>query len=384
MTGQHCDKVDEFETWSRRGSRAPLPRALRSHASDCAECGAFLADVEGLRETFASLDAPRVSEHRFDEMRFALMAEARKAQQENALPPPRPLPSKPAPRRPLPRWLAFAAAAALLLTGLAWASGQLPAFSLLPSAPPAPVVETSGRPGPRGTLALDAPTGQPPPFEPPSSDSSRADATPPVLPPAPESQTLNGATPRRSVDQRARANAKVPAPTGPAPGTIAVPTPKAVTPDATPSRSDASAPKADAASTASGGASAPPPQYDVAFRGAWKLLHEGKAADAAQAFDTLSRQPGLDPGRRADTLYWAARAHQQAGNLGSAQARAEQLTEANPTAWHAPQAALMMGEGLARKGDIAGARRWLERARSSGHAEVRARAEALLAELAAK
>lgn len=121
--------------------------------------------------------------------------------------------------------------------------------------------------------------------------------------------------------------------------------------------------------------------HDAAFRAAWRLMREGNAGDAARAFDALSRRPGLDEGRRADALYWAARAHQQAGAVGSAQARAEQLSEETPSAWHSPRAALMLGQSLAQRGDSVAARRWLERAARSGDEGVRAQAQALLLRL---
>ena len=111
------------------------------------------------------------------------------------------------------------------------------------------------------------------------------------------------------------------------------------------------------------------------------MLNAGKSAEAAQAFDRLSRSPSLDPGRRADVLYWAARAHREAGNTGSAQARAEELVEHDPKAWHAARAALMIGESLVRKGDHAAARPWLVKAKNTGRGDVRARAQALLSKL---
>ena len=133
---------------------------------------------------------------------------------------------------------------------------------------------------------------------------------------------------------------------------------------------------------ASRDAKRPPRVYqDAAFRRAWRLLQAGRYTQAARAFDALGQAPGLDPGRRADVLYWSAKAHQLGGEWRAAQARAGGLAERSPDAWHAPDAALLMGESLALQGDFDAARRWLSQALSSDRHDVRTRARELLRQL---
>lgn len=379
MKGRACQRRVEIEAWSRRGSRAALPGELRGHAASCEACSALVAEVEGLRAEFAALEPPMVDERRFDEMRFALMAEARRSQRTM---------SPPASAHRLhARRFALLAAAAMLLVGLAWASGRLPPFSLVPSPPPPPL-QTQSRPQ---SPSHDETTDRALPNPPASLAPAHAEPAPeaaPTLVEAPEAAdaeraTLTSPTPKRAPKRPLASTGEAsPITTSPAPPPASTAPPsKPTTVGPNTKAPPASAARDDANASASSGASGQPSQDDIAFRAAWERLHAGRAAEAAKAFDELSRRPSLDQGRRADALYWAARSYQQAGDLGSAQSRAEQLAEREPSAWHAPQAALMVGEALARKGDVAGARRWLERARNSGHAEVRARAEARLAEL---
>lgn len=140
------------------------------------------------------------------------------------------------------------------------------------------------------------------------------------------------------------------------------------------------------AAVAAFGASVPPltgaqSQRDVAFRRAWQLLQAGRHAEAARAFDVLSQAPGLDPGRQADLLFWSAKAHQLAGEWGRAQARAQALLDQKPSAWHAPHAALLLGESRLLQGDTRGARNALTAALASDRASVRSRARELLRQL---
>jgi tetratricopeptide (TPR) repeat protein len=112
-----------------------------------------------------------------------------------------------------------------------------------------------------------------------------------------------------------------------------------------------------------------------------EALQAGRCREAAQAFDALAEAPGLDPGRRTDMLYWSAKAHELGGEWGAAQARAGRLAQQTPDAWHAPHAALLMGESLFLQGDYGAARRWLSQALSSDRPGVRTRARGLLRQL---
>ena len=78
MSGQ-CRELGKLEAWSREGSGAPLPEALRRHASACATCGGFLAEVEQLRSAFAELGADPIPDERLGAIRFSVMAGARRS-----------------------------------------------------------------------------------------------------------------------------------------------------------------------------------------------------------------------------------------------------------------------------------------------------------------
>ena len=115
MSGQ-CRELGKLEAWSREGSGAPLPEALRRHASACATCGGFLAEVEQLRSAFAELGADPIPDERLGAIRFSVMAGARRSRHDDRLPPRRVDSQKVRPAA----WVA-AAATLLLLTGGGWA-----------------------------------------------------------------------------------------------------------------------------------------------------------------------------------------------------------------------------------------------------------------------
>ncbi len=120
---------------------------------------------------------------------------------------------------------------------------------------------------------------------------------------------------------------------------------------------------------------------DAAFRRAWSQFKSGRYREAARSFDALSQAPGIDSGRRADLLYWSARAHQLSGEWNAARSRAQALMSANPKAWHAPNAALLVGESHLLQGNPVQARAALEQALSSDRPAVRQRARELLKRL---
>jgi hypothetical protein len=77
----------------------------------------------------------------------------------------------------------------------------------------------------------------------------------------------------------------------------------------------------------------PAVDVDAGFHIAWRRLASGDHAGAAAALDELLAS-GLDDGRRADVLFWSARAHAAAGRPDRARARLEQLLRDHPSAWH--------------------------------------------------
>ncbi|HEV8244931.1 MAG TPA: hypothetical protein VGP93_04155 [Polyangiaceae bacterium] len=124
-----------------------------------------------------------------------------------------------------------------------------------------------------------------------------------------------------------------------------------------------------------------PAEYDRHFAEALALLNGGLPGRAAERFDALSREPGVDSGRRSDALFWAARAHDKAGHLRQSGARAEELARTEPGAWNGDDAALLAGKNRLARGDHAGARPWLERAARSERPEIRRDAQKLIEQL---
>lgn len=79
------------------------------------------------------------------------------------------------------------------------------------------------------------------------------------------------------------------------------------------------------------------PGVDRAFHDAWRIFRSGDSQAAAAAFDELLRRQDLGD-RRADVLFWSARAHQQAGEAGAAHERLDDLVRSHPGAWHEAEA----------------------------------------------
>jgi TolA-binding protein len=107
-------------------------------------------------------------------------------------------------------------------------------------------------------------------------------------------------------------------------------------------------------------------------------LRANRASEAAKQFDVLLERSNLDKARRVDVLYWSAQAHRRAGNTSMACARSSRLLREYPGSALAPNAALLLGEVAVEQHQPAQAKHYLERARTSSHPLVQARAERAL------
>lgn len=140
----------------------------------------------------------------------------------------------------------------------------------------------------------------------------------------------------------------------------------------------AAPPSASAASTAPTGGD-PRERFDARFQSGLQALRDGRAVEAARIFDALAGDGSVDGPRRADAAAWAARAHVAAGNTSRALEQAG--AAASGGAWQDDEAALLLGEQAARRGETETARRWLTRAAGSGRPATRERARKALAAL---
>jgi hypothetical protein len=111
-------------------------------------------------------------------------------------------------------------------------------------------------------------------------------------------------------------------------------------------------------------------------------MQNGRAREAALTFDALAADPRLDRERRADVLFWSARAHAEAGEMAEAERAAAAVGSVDPGSWHASDAALLLGRVCLARGDVVCARTQLRRAATSSKPAVRSEAEGLLRQLA--
>lgn len=118
-----------------------------------------------------------------------------------------------------------------------------------------------------------------------------------------------------------------------------------------------------------------PKASDELFREARSLLRSGRAGLASTAFDKLVTDAALDEQLRVDAVYWSAEARRENADFIGAEARAEQYLEAAPKGWHAPHAALLLGEVLLELQQPTRALHWLQRAVETGSPSVRIRAQ---------
>lgn len=123
---------------------------------------------------------------------------------------------------------------------------------------------------------------------------------------------------------------------------------------------------------------------DAAFSEAWVALRAKRPAEAARRFDALLDSGALDPARRADVLYWSAQSHRQAGAVGVAISRSNQLLRQHPSSHHACDAALILGEYALANQQFDQAAQFLNLAARSERSVVRERAQRALRELMKK
>ena len=401
-----CARGRDVIAWEREGSGAPLPEALRAHASACDECAARIEEVRGPREWLAGAPAHPIDRGRREEMRFALMSAARTSAKAAG--------SGTVPRRRPWRGAAFgvaalsiAAVAATLALALAGRDGAPPVAPDRADRPAAPEAEAPhGRerasaadrppPGPmvdRGerASAADRPlidrgarvlpgrgarvvAVRPAPdavhrvvagsvrFEVdalPEGERFRViagDATVEVRGTAFRVDVRDGLLREVEVDEghvvlrigdrtvaHLRAGARwtrreLPAATAPAREALS---PPAVTEPPPSHEAGASAPAAETRGAARPDTAAAH-RADREFALAFRLHREGDHARAAALLDALASDPALDAGRRADVLYWSARAHEALGDAAAARDRAARSLEAAPESWHAARARALL------------------------------------------
>lgn len=118
--------------------------------------------------------------------------------------------------------------------------------------------------------------------------------------------------------------------------------------------------------------------FDRRFAAAKALYQRGDAQSAAALFDALASESGADASRRADALYWSARAHEAAGDEAVARERARAVAKEDAGAWHADEAALLAAELSLKAGNLDEACALLRRAAKSSRAATRERAASLL------
>ncbi len=287
-----CSHQLEVDAWQRLGAAATLPDALERHLLECPPCHAHVAEVRALRGLFAHLPAIEIEQQQLDEMRFLLMAEARRG--------PAPLASA-STERHYPRWLrrhpffGFSAAVVFMVSAAA-------AFSAVRS-------DWEREQGLERERLSTLP-------RPRASSAERREPGPAALHPAnPEAAAAS-------------------APHVEAPGT------KAASPRDLAPRATATSEPVRALRRGLVAASARRP-VDERFRRARALIGDGRAAEAVEAFDRLADDPTVDAARRADALFWAARASRDSGDAQGARARAEQYLAAHPNGWYRARAAAL-------------------------------------------
>jgi FimV-like protein len=390
---RRCPELARAHAWAREGSAAPLPAWLREHRLSCGACRQFVEQVEQTRRMFDKLPPVPLGAERIDAIRFNVMAEARKHAGASA---------RGSHRQLLSRLLAAAFVTAVLVALGSWLT-QPDGIRR----PPQPVAQIDLRPGAEGAVLQAAPDevyrlvdGRAA-FRVPKLLQGRrfrvvvGDDSVEVRGTRFEVEAAGGKLERVEVAEGrviVRLEGRVVADLGSRQrwsrpdlrvAAARPPDSQSVAGDHKPA-SDRPALGPRRRQIAETLPSEPGPsgvRQDEEFRQAWALLQSGKPREAADAFDRLSRDPGIDPGRRSDLLFWGARAHRAAGDDHAAERELETLLEEVPHAWHAGHAAVMMGEMLLAEGDIDGARQWLQRAARSGNHTARARAHRLLAEL---
>jgi len=418
-----CAHHDDLMAWVRRGEGAPLAEALERHVVSCADCAREHGAIVGVRERLQALPVRRIDPKRLGAIRFELIAAARSrptlpsSERPAASPPP-------APRR-LPSWriVALLSAAVGLLAlvlvvsiprgrpqtqashaieieladganGVRAHEGPDEVYALLHGSARFHVRTLHAGERFRVVVGGDTVEVRGTRFRVDVADGRmvavdvQEGAVALSLAEGGDMQVLTAghawhravlagqgaAAPEAAAGEVSAVGSAGPESSAPASSASAGSSP-AIPPRAASAASAGSAARAGAAvPTRSGVARVDErPAFDAEFGRALDLVKKGRAAEAAAAFDRLRDDPGVDAGRRADALYWAARAHTEAGHGAAAEERARAVTE-TPGSWHGDDAALLLGEALMKRGDIAGARPLLERAARSARESIRTRA----------
>lgn len=412
-----------LERWAEKGRGAMLDPELKEHAALCASCGPLLAEIELTRRLVEQLRAPEIPPDRLDGIRFELVAATRREAPHAAA---ASRPSRPSRRR--------VAAAAFALFALATLSALVARFLL----PRAPARESASNEAP--AVVLPAPSGRAiltsgaPDYEYVALEGSVVFDVHPLAPgrhfrvsagadfvevrgtrftvvvrdgrfervsvdhgvvelhaAGIESKTLRAGDvwQRRALELRGAAaeddratsrsardlqsSAGLPNDRIAASGGVAPVNQRA--PDARGSATIAAERARAAPSSAPSSAAA---DFDRRFAAALSAFNGGRAAEAAESFDALGRDPAVDAGRRSDALYWAARAHEQAGHADQSATRAAALLDESPSSWNADDAALLAAKNSLAQGQTARARVFLNRAARSTRPAVREEASKLL------
>ncbi len=399
---QQCTQRARLVDWSLEGARAPLDQKLERHAAKCEPCGAFLQDVVLVREALADLPVRDVASERLDAIRFELAAAARQrtSQTPSVRPPPA---SKESTRTALdvPRGALLAAGAAITLLILAiWqlAPGSHESVdagqgesAMSRSAATTHLAEgavggvTSAGPDEifgllRGRATFEVrPLGFGERFRVVVGDDTvevrgtRFEVTAAggrlMEVSVAEGHVMVTLADRSAVELRGGQAWKRSLPEV---ETRTEPTPVAGEPQSPPARQLATgqtfsaparpvgprAPEPRVAAAASGSsertaakdARVSGKNGDTRFTAAWSMLRAGRAAEAAALLDELSEDPRLDPARKADVLFWAAKAHARAGNAAAAASRARQVVTESPDSWHARDARSLLESKEAQSG----------------------------------
>lgn len=282
-----CSREPELDAWQRRGAGAALPVALEHHLEQCDSCRAQVLEIGALRRWAAKLPAFELEQRRLDEMQFLLMAETRRQPRRQHAS------AAEAPRSR--RWQ--------LPLGYAWVIGSLASVASAFSA-------AQSRPSDEHATPLAPPSAL---SAPPAPDgvSSEPELVGTRSPDVDNLHAPSGSKP----SPRTRAKARLGPPSG---------APRATPPSAS---ATPSAPSVSAS--------------DGSFRRAHALLGRGRATEAVLEFDRLAADAALDDARRADALFWAARAARASGDAAGARARAERYLSAYPDGWYAARAAAL-------------------------------------------
>ena len=362
-----CARARDVEAWARAGSRAALSDELRAHLSSCAVCAARAEDVDAPRRWLAGAEIHDVAAARREEIRFALMSAARTSTRD----------ARPGVRTRRAMWagalvlVSIAAGASLLVRGGGGGDAASRPDDVAHGAGSSAAEERAAEalaPEPRESLGrivaeagarvveeriapdevhrvLDGAAR----FEvDPLSDGERfrvmaGDATIEVRGTSfridvregllREVEVAEGEVEVRvgdrtvahlrtgarwsRADMSASRQAELGPPTTPRAGRT---TTAPVEDERVPARADATH------------------RVDREFSVAWRLHREGDHSRAAALLDALTDDRALDAGRRADILYWSARAHLALGDCAAAHDRAARSLATAPNGWYASRA----------------------------------------------